>query len=94
MKMDDAAVLPANAVCVSVMHMVNPSTFWMTEPLGQHVTEERDKLTYLEEILSGHCRRSYVGVNYAPEEEEVTFFSYINYEASSDFSSVNVHFFV
>jgi hypothetical protein len=72
MKMADA-VLPANAFCVSVMHMVNPSTFWVTEPLGQHMSKEREKLAYLEEILSGHCHHSHEGVNYMPEEEEVIF---------------------
>jgi hypothetical protein len=71
--MAEADVLPANAFSVSVMHMVNPSTFWVTEPLGQDMTKEREKLTYLEEMLSGQCRRSYEGVNYMPEEEEVRF---------------------
>jgi hypothetical protein len=71
--MAEADVLPPNACCVSVMHMVNPSTFWVTEPPGQDMTKEREKLLYLEEVLSGHCRRSFEGVNYMPEEEEVRF---------------------
>jgi hypothetical protein len=71
---DDA--LPANAVAVSVMHMVDPSTFWVTEPPGQDMTKEREELNYLEEMLSGHYRRSSYniqGVNYMPEEGEVRF---------------------
>lgn len=62
-----------NAFCVSVMHMVDPSTFWITEPLGENMSVARQELQNLEERLAGHFRRSYnlQKGNYMPEEEEV-----------------------
>lgn len=68
--------LPANAVIVSVMHMVDPSTLWVTESPQKDMSKDREELIHLEEMLSGHCRRSsynFQGMNYLPEEGEVRF---------------------
>jgi hypothetical protein len=69
-------VLPASAFAVSVMHMVDPSTFWVTESPGQDMTKEREELSYLEQMLSRHYHHSSYsiqGANYMPEEGEVKF---------------------
>lgn len=74
--MAEEGALPANAVPVSVMHMVDPSTFWVTEPLGQDMKKEREELNYLEGMLLAHFHRSshnFQAINYSPEEGEVRF---------------------
>jgi hypothetical protein len=70
MKMAENGV-PGNACVVSIMHIVGPSTFWVTKSPENNMTKERDKLNYLEEILSTQSQRSFQGVNYVPEEGEV-----------------------
>jgi hypothetical protein len=72
--MAEEDALPEGAFAVSVMHVVDPRTFWVTEPPGKDMTKEREELNCLEEMLSGYFRRSaynYQGVNYLPEEGEV-----------------------
>ncbi|XP_069700482.1 putative ATP-dependent RNA helicase TDRD12 [Periplaneta americana] len=71
--MTESEVGLENAFCVSVMHMVDPSTFWITEPLGENMSVARQELQHLEERLAGHFRRSYSSQkgNYTPDEEEL-----------------------
>jgi hypothetical protein len=76
MKMAENGV-PENAFVVSVMHMVGPSTFWVTKSPDNDITEEREKLNCLEEMLSQQSRRGFQGFNHVLEEGEVRH-SYIN----------------
>jgi len=71
MKMAENSV-PENACVVSVMHMVGPSTFWVTKSPKNDMTKEREKLNYLEEMLSLQSRRGFQAVHHVPKEGEVT----------------------
>ena len=55
---DGDNILPPGACIVSVMHMVDPGTYWISEPLTQNMTEERGLLQKMEDSLQKHCRRS------------------------------------
>jgi hypothetical protein len=70
MKMAENLV-PENAYVVSVMQMIGPSTFWVTKSPENDMTEEREKLNFLEEKLSVQCQHSFQGVNCVPKEGEV-----------------------
>jgi hypothetical protein len=50
MKMAENGV-PRNACIVSVMHIVGPSTFWVTKSPENNMKKVREKLNYLEEFL-------------------------------------------
>jgi hypothetical protein len=72
MKMAENGV-PENACVVSVMHMIGPSTFWVTKSPKNDITKEREKLNYLEEMLSLQSRRGFQGVHHVPKEGEVRY---------------------
>lgn len=63
--------VPENACVVSVMHMVGPSTFWVKKSPKNDMIKEREKLNYLEEMLSLQSRRGFQGVYQVPKEGEV-----------------------
>ena len=63
--------VPENAYVVSVMQMIDPSTFWVTKSPENVMTEERNKLDFLEEMLLVQSQRSFQGVNCVPKEGEV-----------------------
>jgi hypothetical protein len=70
MKMAENGVA-GNACVVSVMQIVGPSTFWVTKSPENDMAKEREKINYLEEMLSVQSQRIFQGVNYVPEEGEV-----------------------
>ena len=70
-----AGLLPEEACVVSIMHMVDPGTFWVAEVPDKDITEERRELSVLEESLQTLCRHNsfYNSSCYMPERGEVIF---------------------
>ncbi|KAJ9589012.1 hypothetical protein L9F63_017707, partial [Diploptera punctata] len=65
--------LPEGATLISVMHMVNPSTFWISETPSKDMTQERLELEEMENELQKHCRhvKFYNPSSYMPEQGEL-----------------------